>query len=70
MKKKAKEDILIFRYSPNGAESVQLEVDYDDQVDNKNDELNTVYFVDDSSNTAESSTESTEKKGFKLPFGK
>lgn len=42
--KKAEEDIMIFRYSPNDAESVVLEVLYDDQVAEKFDELNTVYF--------------------------
>ena len=42
--KKASEDILIFRYSPNGAESVILEVIYDDQIAEKYDEFNTVYF--------------------------
>lgn len=42
--KNATEDIMIFRYSPNGAESVILEVIYDDQVAEKYDELNTVYF--------------------------
>lgn len=42
--KKASEDVMIFRYSPNGAESVILEVIYDDQVAAKYDEYNTVYF--------------------------
>jgi hypothetical protein len=45
--KKATEDILIFRYTPNDAESVSLEVIYDDQVAEKYDEFNTVYFVSD-----------------------
>ena len=43
-KKKAQEDIMIFRYSPKGAESVVLEVIYDDQIAEKYDEFNTVYF--------------------------
>jgi hypothetical protein len=48
--KKAEEDIMIFRYSPNGAESVVLEVIYDDQVAEKYDEFNTIYF-DEITNT-------------------
>lgn len=50
--KKAEEDIMIFRYTPNNAESVVLEVIYDDQVAEKFDELNTVYFdkITDSQN--------------------
>lgn len=42
--KKAEEDIVIFQYSPNGASSVTLEVIYDDQVDTRYDERNTIYF--------------------------
>lgn len=42
--KKASEDVMIFRYSPNGADSVILEVIFDDQVAEKYDEFNTVYF--------------------------
>jgi hypothetical protein len=42
--KNAGEDIMIFRYSPNGAESIVLEVIYDDQVAEKYDEFNTIYF--------------------------
>ena len=43
--KKADEDILIFRYSPSGAESMTLEVVYDDQVAERFDAFNTVYFI-------------------------
>lgn len=42
--KNAKEDIVIFRYLPNGAEKVTLEVIYDDQIAEKYDALNSVYF--------------------------
>lgn len=45
---KAKENIVIFRYVPDGAESVTLEVIYDDQIAEKYDEFNTVYFKDTS----------------------
>lgn len=41
---KAPEDVMIFRYSPNGAESVILEVIYDDQIAEKYDAYNTIYF--------------------------
>ena len=43
--KKADEDILIFRYLPDGAESMTLEVIYDDQVAERFDAFNTVYFI-------------------------
>ncbi|GAP39519.1 hypothetical protein [Flexilinea flocculi] len=46
--KAAKENLMIFRYTPNGAESMALEVIYDDQIAEKYDELNTVYFVKES----------------------
>lgn len=39
-----KEDLVIFQYSPNGEGSVTLEVIYDDQIDNRYDVRNTVYF--------------------------
>ena len=43
--KKAKEDIMIFRYSPDStAQKVELDVIYDDQVAEKYDLHNTVYF--------------------------
>jgi len=43
--KKAKEDIVIFRYTPNErTKSVILEVLYDNQVDKKYDVRNTAYF--------------------------
>lgn len=42
--KNAAEDIVIFQYSPSGASSVALEVIYDDQVDSRYDQRNTVYF--------------------------
>lgn len=45
--KKAKESIVIFQYTPNGAESITLEVFYDDQVASKYDDRNTIYFSDD-----------------------
>lgn len=41
----ANEDVMIFRYSPSGADSVILEVIYDDQVAEKYDVYNTVYFT-------------------------
>lgn len=42
--KKAKDDIVIFQYVPNGSGSVTIEVIYDDQVDARYDQRNTVYF--------------------------
>lgn len=42
--KNAKEDFMIFRYLPNNAEKVVLEVIYDDQIAEKYEELNTIYF--------------------------
>lgn len=42
--KKAQEDIMIFRYSPKDAESVVLEIIYDDQIAEKFDQFNTIYF--------------------------
>lgn len=45
--KKAKEDFMIFRYLPDDAESVVLEVIYDEQIAEKYDSLNTVYFKND-----------------------
>lgn len=42
--KKATEDYVIFKYTPDGAESVVVEVTYDDQVKAKYDLRNTVYF--------------------------
>ncbi len=48
----AEESIAIFRYMPEGAESVALEVIYDDQVAEKYDSLSTIYFdeIPDSQN--------------------
>lgn len=42
--KNAKESVVIFRYVPEDAERVTLEVLYDDQIAEKYDMLNTVYF--------------------------
>lgn len=42
--KNAAEDFVIFQYTPNGAESVVVEITYDDLVNSKYDERNTVYF--------------------------
>ena len=42
--KNTEDDIVIFQYVPQGAGSVTLEVIYDDQVDARYDERNTVYF--------------------------
>ena len=42
--KEAKESVVIFRYLPDGAEKVTLEVIYDDQIAEKYDALNNVYF--------------------------
>lgn len=42
--KNREDDIVIFQYVPQGAGSVTLEVIYDDQVDDRYDERNTVYF--------------------------
>ena len=42
--KNAKESFVIFQYNPNNAKSVALEVIYDDQVEEKDDARNTVYF--------------------------
>lgn len=43
--KAAAEDIVIFQYTPNGEGSVTLEVIYDDQVEDRYDVRNTVYFT-------------------------
>ena len=43
--KNAAEDIVIFQYTPDGEGSVTLEVIYDDQVDDRHDQRNTVYFT-------------------------
>ena len=45
--KDAEEDIVIFQYNPNGEGSVTLEVIYDDQVAERHDIRNTVYFAGD-----------------------
>ena len=42
--KKAKENIVIFKYDPKLAESVTVEVIYDDQINAKYDARNTIYF--------------------------
>lgn len=42
--KDASESVVIFRYMPDGAEKVTLEVIYDDQIAEKYDALNNVYF--------------------------
>lgn len=42
--KEATESVVIFRYLPDGAEKVTLEVIYDDQIAEKYDALNNVYF--------------------------
>lgn len=42
--KKAEENFVIFRYTPNNAESVALEVIYDGQIAEKYDALSTIYF--------------------------
>lgn len=42
--KNAEDDIVIFQYVPNGSGSVTIEVIYDDQVDARYDQRNTVYF--------------------------
>lgn len=42
--KNAKEGIVIFQYTPNGASSITLEVIYDDQVATQYDDRNTIYF--------------------------
>lgn len=42
--KEANEDIVIFKYSPDKAESMTLEVVYDDQVTSQYDVRNTIYF--------------------------
>lgn len=42
--KDAVEDVVIFKYMPYGADSVVVEVDYDDQIKSKYDLRNTVYF--------------------------
>lgn len=39
-----KEDIVIFQYTPNGEGSVVLDVIYDDNIDERYDIRNTVYF--------------------------
>ena len=44
--KNATESFVIFRYIPDGAESIALEVLYDDQIAEKYDDLNTIYFED------------------------
>lgn len=47
--KEAKEDFVIFQYSPEKAERITLEVIYDDQIDSKDDVRNTIYFSKDAS---------------------
>lgn len=47
--KEATESVVIFRYLPDGAEKVTLEVIYDDQIAEKYDALNNVYFETDNS---------------------
>lgn len=47
--KDAKEDIVIFQYSPEKAESMTLEVVYDDQINSQDDVRNTIYFSKDAS---------------------
>ena len=42
--KNVEDDIVIFQYVPQGTGSVTIEVIYDDQVDARYDERNTVYF--------------------------
>lgn len=42
--KEVTESVVIFRYLPDGAEKVTLEVIYDDQIAEKYDALNNVYF--------------------------
>lgn len=42
--KNVEDDIVIFQYVPQGAGSVTLEVFYGDQIDDRYDERNTVYF--------------------------
>ena len=47
--KEATESVVIFRYLPDGAEKATLEVIYDDQIAEKYDMLNNVYFEVDNS---------------------
>ncbi len=42
--KNAQEDVVIFRYDPKGEGNVQLKITYSDRVDDKYDQLNTIYF--------------------------
>ena len=42
--RKENDDIVIFQYVPHGSGSVVIEVIYDDQVDARYDQRNTVYF--------------------------
>lgn len=42
--KNAVEDIVIFKYTPSGSDSVVLEITYDDQIASKYDKRSTVYF--------------------------
>lgn len=44
-KRKANDDIVIFQYVPHSSGSVTIEVIYDDQVDARYDQRNTVYFA-------------------------
>ena len=48
-KKEATESAIIFRYLPDGKEKVALGMIYDDQIAEKYDALNNVYFEADNS---------------------
>lgn len=47
VKSSMEEDVVVFRYTPDQAGKVSLEVIYDNQIKSKNDVRNTVYFVND-----------------------
>ena len=61
---KATEDVVIFRYEPKGEGSVKLEVTYDDRVDTKYDQLNTIYFSSDAE-LSEKELDAIDQSGYK-----
>lgn len=51
--KKAKEDVVIFQYLPAGSEGITLEVLYDDQVSDRYDARNAIYFKSNGTTTVQ-----------------
>lgn len=49
----AAEDVVIFQYIPQGADGMTLEVIYDDQIAERYDTRNAIYFTSDDDNTVQ-----------------